>query len=290
MVKHHKGSAGALPSYGVTLDSAIARRERLADNYDMEFGAERLFPELTDAVLAEVPEGGRVLEVGAAVGLMTRPLIERAGGLTALEPSEGLLRRLLESDVATSEKLQVVRGMVEDLPRQLAYDVAVVTFTPRRGVGLLRLILELAIRVADRVVLMMDEDGSMDWAYLARSAAVQGFDVRARIVKGAGGRRAVVVVADVAGWEPTFATEDAWGLDARETSVPYPPPRGVSTRLVRYFLSGGDRALIVRTDPRGTERLYGNLRTAAHRLGAGEVTVKLEGDSVALVRMPRAEG
>lgn len=290
MVKDQKRAVTSVfPAYGVVLDTAIARRERLADNYDIDFGHERVFPELTEAVLAEVPEGARVLEVGAATGLMTRPLIERAGALTAMEPSEGLLRRLLETDVASSEKLQVVRGMVEDLPRQLSHDAAVVTFTPRRGPGLLRLIMELAIRVSDRIVIMMDDDGSMDWAYLARSAAIQGFDVRVRLVQGEGGRRAVVIVADVADWEPTFAAEGAWGTDARETSVPYPAPRGAAARLVRNFLGGGDRALIIRTDPRGLERLHGNLRTAAHRLGAGEVTVKQEGGAVALVRLPRAE-
>ena len=72
--------------------------------------------------------------------------------------------------------------------------------------------------------------------------------------------------------------------------MPLPAPRGTATRLVRSFLSGGDRALRVRTDPRGIERLYGNLRTAAHRLAKDEITVRRHGDVIHLVRLPKAEG
>ena len=44
---------------GVPLESALARRERLADKYDIDFGQERVFPELVEALLDEVPEGAR---------------------------------------------------------------------------------------------------------------------------------------------------------------------------------------------------------------------------------------
>ena len=50
------------------------------------------------------------------------------------------------------------------------FDVAVVTFTPRRGLGLLHLLTSLAAHVRDRVVMLLDDDGSLDWAYLARAA------------------------------------------------------------------------------------------------------------------------
>lgn len=273
--------------FGVPIDSALARRERLASMHGIEFGSEHVFPELTQAVLEEVPEGSAVLEVGAATGLMTRPLLTRAGTLTALEPSEGMLRRLLASDVASSPSLRVVKGMAEDLPRDTAYDVAVVTFTPRRGLGLLKLVNELAVRVRSRVVLMLAVDGSMDWAYLARSAAQRSFDVRIRIVRGEGCRRAVVMVADIADREPTFDPAEDWGVDARETSVPFPLPRGSAARLVRFFIAGGDRALLMRTDRAGLDRLYGNLRTAAHRLGAGEIAVRREHDGILLLRLPK---
>ena len=70
--------------------------------------------------------------------------------------------------------------------------------------------------------------------------------------------------------------------------VPHPAPRGTATRLIRYFLAGGDRALIVRIDEEGIERLYGNLRTAAHRLGRDEVTVRRTDDGIQIVRLPKA--
>jgi hypothetical protein len=271
---------------GPQFESAVASRERLADNYDIDFGQERVFPELVAAMLEEVPEGASVLEVGAATGLLTRPLLEKAGLVTAMEPSAGLLGRLLESDVAASPKLQFLRGIVEELPPQLAYDMAVVTFTPRRGIGLARLLGLLATRVASRIVMLLPEDASMDWAYLGRSAAAQGFDVRIRIISG-DTQHAVVLVADVTSYDPTLAAAD-WGVETRDVKVPYPAPRGAATRLVRYFLEGGDRAVSIITDPKGVERLYGNLRTAVHRLSAGEVTVRRQGDAIQLVRLPKA--
>jgi hypothetical protein len=283
------------PQYGVPIESSLARRERLADRYDIDFGQERVFPELQEAMLAEVPEGANVLEVGAATGLLTRPLLTKAGSLTALEPSEGMLRRLLASDVSTSPAFHIKQGMVEDLLHDETYDLAVVTFTPRRGIGLVRLLVELAIRVYDKVVMLLDDDGSMDWAYVARSAAMQGMDVELTLVvdRGSGRppdqrKRAAVVVAHVANWEPALSPIEDWGSDAREIDVPYPAPRGAATRLVRYFLSAGDRAVLVMTDPRGVERLYGNLRTAVHRLGRDEVTVRRSGDEIQIVRLPKS--
>jgi hypothetical protein len=272
---------------GPQFESALATRERLADNYDIDFGQERVFPELVAAMLDEVPEGANVLEVGAATGLLTRPLLDRAGFVTAMEPSAGLLRRLLASDVATSRKLKIVQGVVEDLPPQLAYDMAVVTFTPRRGIALARLLVELAMLVADSVVVLLVDDKSMDWAYLARGAAAQGFDVRVRIVSG-DAKRAVVLRADVRTWNPMLTRIEDWAVDARQLSVPHPAPRGTATRLVRYFLSEGDRALSLVTDPAGAERLYGNMRTAVHRLARDEVIVRRQGDVIQLVRLPKA--
>jgi len=279
--------------HGVPLESALAQRERLADKYDIEFGQERVFPALLDALFEEVPEGAHVLEVGAATGLLTRPLLTRAGHVTALEPSSGMLRRLLSSEVSDSPYLSIKQGMVEDLLHDEAYDLAVVTFTPRRGLGLMRLLTELAGRVRDKVVMLLDVDGSLDWAYLSRSAALQGFDVRVRLVSSAepdveSRRHAVVFVAEVSSWTPLLAPLETWDLEAREIEVPFPPPRGTATRLVRYFLAGGDRAVLVRTDPRGSERLYGNLRTAVHRLGRDEMTVRRHDGAIQLVRLPKA--
>lgn len=279
--------------YGVALESALARREKLADRYDIEFGKDRVFPRLVDAMLAEVPQGARVLEVGAATGLLTRPLLEKAGHVTALEPSGGMLKRLLASDVADSPHLTIRQGMVEDLLHDERYDVGVVTFTPRRGVGLSKLLVELGLRVSTKVIMMLDDDGTMDWAYLARGASVQGFDVEVHLVTSrdddpAARRRAALIVADVRRWQPTIVQPmEDWAVDARELSVPFPPPRGAATRLVRYFLAGGDRAVRVVTDPRGVERLYGNLRTAVHRLAREEATVRRNGDEIQIVRLPK---
>jgi hypothetical protein len=171
------------------------------------------------------------------------------------------------------------------------FDDAVVTFTPRRGMGLLTLLTELAGHVRDSIVMLLDDDGSMDWAYLARAAAVQGFEVNLQIVtNGVCGerdqKRAILLVAGVSAWCRECSADDVWELEARIVDVPYPAPRGAATRLMRYFLSGGDRAIMVKTETAGIERLYGNLRTAAHRLGRDEVTVRRSDDGIQLVRLP----
>lgn len=281
--------------FGVPLESAIARRERFADRYDFEFGQERIFPALVQALLETVPEQAHILEVGAATGLLTKPLLTRARQLTAMEPSAGMLRRLLAKDVAIDSRLSTVQGVVEDLSEGDQFEYAVVTFTPRRGMGLLHLLVELAGHVSKCVVMLLDEDGTLDWAYLARAASIHGFDVRLRMVseecgrvQGKEPRRAVVLSADVGSWCRDVQAEDAWEVEARTVEVPYPSPRGAATRLMRYFLAGGDRALLVRTEREGIERLYGNLRTAAHRLGRDEVTVRRMDDGVQIVRLPRA--
>lgn len=280
------------PQYGVPIEPTLARRERFADRYDYDFGQERVFPELVDALLEEVTAGAELLEVGAATGLLTRPLLKKAGRLTALEPSAGMLRRLLATDVAQDPRLVTMQGLVEDLPEGTTFDSAVVTFTPRRGLGLLHLLITLASHVRSDVLLLIDDDGSLDWAYLARSAALQGFDVRIRLVSNHLSpdeeKRAAIVRATVT--EKCCETEpsDIWDVEARVVDVPYPSPRGAATRLVRYFLATGDRALLVRTESEGRQRLYGNLRTAVHRLGRDEMTVRSTDEGVQIVRMPKA--
>jgi hypothetical protein len=279
------------PEFGVPIESALARRERFADSYDYDFGRERVFPELVAALLAEIPDESEMLEVGAATGLMTGPLLSKATRLTALEPSPGMLRRLVSSDVASSTKLGTMQGMAEDLQPDAVFDVAVVTFTPRRGIGLLHLIKTLARHVRSRVVMLLDEDGTMDWAYLARAASLQGFDVRLHIVAGdANGpetRRAVILIAEVGSVAEEIEPEEIWEFESRTIDVPHPAPRGAATRLVRYFLTAGERMLLVRTDEEGLDRLYGNLRTAVHRLGRDEVTVRRTDEGVQIVRLPR---
>ena len=277
--------------YGVPLDNELARRDRLADSYDLDYGQERIFPRLLLELFDEVPEGVDLLEVGAATGLLTRRLLERAGRVTALDPSEGMLQRLIERAEVDPERLVIRRGMVEDLPRRKHYDMAVVTFTPRRGRGLVQLLYEVGLRVREKVVMLLEDDGAMDWAYLARSAAIQGFDVRLSLVtdkseRPQDRRRAVLLVADVRRWRPAEETVPDWGTDVVDMTVPYPAPRGTATDFVRYMIAGGDRAFRIMTEPAGIERLYGNLRTAVHRLGRDELTLRRVGDEIHVVRVP----
>lgn len=289
--------------YGVPLDSVLAQRERLANQYDIEFGKERIFPELLEALLSEVPQDADVLEVGAATGYLTRPLLGHVRSLTALEPSPGLLRRLLSSDVATSDRLTVRQGMAEDLDPTAMYDVAVITFTPRRGLGLLQLLIELMMHVRDRVIVLLDEDGTLDWAYLARAAARKGLSVRLRIVCGQGTttgtvppaiRHAVVLVVEtgrVCVQERALADvgTTGWMSDVRHITVEYPAPRATASALVRDVLAGGDRAVTIATDAQGMHRLYGNLRTAIHRNARDRLTVRRDGDIILVVRLPEAQ-
>jgi hypothetical protein len=286
-------AAALVPAeFGVPIESALAKRERFANQYDYDYGQERIFLQLVPALLAEVPDDIEILEVGAATGLMTGPLLTKSTSLTALEPSPGLLRRLVSSDVASDPRLGTMLGMAEDLSDDAIFDVAVVTFTPRRGIGLLHLLTTLARHVRDRVVMLLDDDGSLDWAYLARAASLQGFDVRMHIVSEDGvtvdPRRAVVMVAGVSSFRSEIEPEDIWEFESRTLDVPYPAPRGAATRVVRYFMTAGERALLVRTADGGIERLYGNLRTAVHRLGRDEVTVRRTEDGIQIVRLPKA--
>ncbi len=278
--------------FGVPIQSALAKRERFANQYDYDYGQERIFLQLVPALLAEIPDDVELLEVGAATGLMTGPLLSKAKHLTALEPSPGLLRRLVSSDVASDPRLGTMLGMAEDLTAEAMFDVAVVTFTPRRGIGLLHLLMSLARHVRQRVVMMLDDDGSLDWAYLARAASSQGFDIRIHLVSEGGDvaepKRAVILVADVSAFTDDAEPEDIWEFESRTLEVPYPAPRGAATRVVRYFMTAGERALLIRTADAGAERLYGNLRTAVHRLGRDEVTVRRVEDGIQIVRLPKA--
>lgn len=277
--------------YGVPLEGELARRELVADSFDSDYGLERVFPRLLMELFNEVPEGVDLLEVGAATGLLTRRLLERAGKVTALDPSQGMLQRLLERAAEDSERLTIRQGMVEDLPRRKTYDMAVVTFTPRRGRELVKLLYEVGLRVREKVVMLLEDDGAMDWAYLARSAAIQGFDVRLSLVtdrsaRALDRRRAVLLVADVRRWHPAREPVPDWGDDVVDVTVPYPAPRGTATNFVRYMIAGGDRAFRILTEPAGIDRLYGNLRTAVHRLGRDELTLRRVGDEIHVVRVP----
>ena len=100
--------------FGLPYDTAMDHRERFAEQSasDVEFGEEKVFPEMIDALLEEIPEEISVLEVGAGTGALTRELLEKAGSVTALEPSRALIERLAASEWAShSPTLRAVLGL-----------------------------------------------------------------------------------------------------------------------------------------------------------------------------------
>ena len=213
--------------FGVPIESALAQRERFANQYDYDFGQERIFPELVPALLDEIPDDSELLEVGAATGLLTGPLLSKAKTLTALEPSPGLLRRLVSSDVASDPRLGTMLGMAEDLAptrcstsrssRSRRAAASACSTCSRRSRG----------HVRDRVVMLLDDDGSLDWAYLARAAALQGFDVRMHLVAETGvddGSRGAPSSSsrELGAFDERIEPEDIWEFESRTLDVPYP--------------------------------------------------------------------
>jgi len=296
--------------FGATLESLLDRRDRLALTRGGAYGSTFVGKQLIEAVLAYIKPGQRLLEVDAGPGLFTRLFLSRGADVVALEPShrfagelralaaEGLTHRAGDQEHVAG-KLRVVEGFTEDLPIDERYDLAVVTFPARRGVGLLSLINELAPMVDGPIVVVMPDDGSLDWAYLCRAAAIEGAESHIRFIaegKYAGSRdlaevkRAVLLVVERLDRIQPMRLEHAWDLQARTIDVPYPVPRGAATRLVRYFIAGGDRSVIIKTDAIGLNRLHGNLRTAAHRIARDEVTVRRIDDGIQLMLIPKAPG
>jgi hypothetical protein len=319
----------------------MLRRDRAASHEGANFGTHLAFKGLAEGLLAEVKPGQRILEVDAATGVITRLLLARGAEVTALEPSAVFANKFLR--VIDEPHLKVVEGFTEDLPKAAEpYDLAIVSFPARRGIGLLTLLTEIAPLVRKRILLIMPDDGSLDWAYLTRGAALEGFDVALRFItehaqtedlllraanKNAadqklvtGGdaalhetkktgsslpepsarcpylpqdidliRRVVLLHVDSRAELRPIRAEEAWALAARTIQVPYPVPRGAATRLVRYFMAGGDRAVLITTNSEGLMRLYGNLRTAAHRIARDEVTVRRVNGGIQLLLIPRVE-
>ncbi|MCL2324019.1 MAG: hypothetical protein FWC48_00360 [Actinomycetia bacterium] len=303
------------PRFGADFDNLMLRRDRAASHEGANFGSRRMFKELAERVLGEVKPGYRVLEVDAATGILTRLLLARGAEVTALEPSSVFVKKFLRA--IDDEHLQVFTGFTEDLPTQpedQLFDLAVVSFPSRRGIGLLALIDELIVLVRKSILLVMPDDGSLDWAYLTRGAALEGYEVSTRFITEHNApsaafsrgkdknadcpylpqdidmvKRAVLLHVEQRAKLRPIRAEEAWALAARTIHVPYPVPRGAATRLVRYFMAGGDRAVLITTDDAGLPRLYGNLRTAAHRIARDEVTVRRVDEGVQLMLIPRVE-
>jgi hypothetical protein len=292
--------------FGSSLASLLDRRDRLEYAEGASFGASRLFHGVTAYLLKHLSEHTHVLEVDPAAGLFTRILLSRPTiRVTALEPAFAFAQRLRGIETTAAGRLRVIKGLTEDLPPlsgNARYGAAFVTFTSRRGRGLLSLVNELLPLVEGDIYLLMADDGSLDWAYLLRAAGMSGMNARIQYfaeVDEDGQLKCAVVLTiratdrsrgnddDVAGIR--LIPADAWDLRTRVVAVPWPAPRGAATRLMRYFLSGGDRGLLIKTDENGITRLYGNLRTAANRLARGEVTVRRTEEGVQLLLIPKVE-
>lgn len=281
--------------FGATLESLLARRERAAVHEGSSFGKEVLSRELVAGLLRHIAPDSSVLEVDAGPGHLTRVLLTRGARVTALEPSPLFVRDLnqIKSEAEQGDSLDVVEGFTEQVSSEGLYQSALVSFPARRGVGLLAQVNELAPLVEDRILVVLPDDGSLDWAYLSRACALEGFEVHTefhvdtRHDKVADMKRAVLIVIEKTTSYRDMRLDGVWELEARTIHVPYPVPRGAATRLVRYFRAGGDRAVFITTEPVGINRLYGNLRTAAHRIARDEVTVRRVDDGVQLMLIPK---
>ena len=237
-----------------------------------------------------------MLEVGAATGLLTRPLLERAGHVTAMEPSAGMLRRLLATRRRRGrDASRVIQGMVEDLPARgrLRCRGSDLHAAPRRRADAAAARARDA--VLDRVVMLLETEDTLDWAYLARAAAAQGFDVRLHIVTSAAHAGRAHASAPRS-WSPTSANWEpadpgrasVGGVDAREIEVPYPRPAGLRDAarplLPRRRRPGGPGA----DGPRGRRA---PVRQPSHRRAPSrrdEIDGAPHGDAIQLVRLPKA--
>lgn len=280
--------------FGATLESLLARRERAAMHEGVGFGKDVLSRELLGGLMRHIGPEATVLEVDAGPGHLTRALVTRGATVTALEPSPLFVRDLRGvQESVEAGRLTVVEGFTEALGKGAHFDSALVSFPARRGAGLLAQVNELAPLIDSKILVVLPDDGSLDWAYLSRACALEGFDVTTEFhvdtahEKVADMKRAVLIVIEKTDHYRDLRLDGVWELEARTIHVPYPVPRGAATRLVRYFRAGGDRAVFITTEPVGINRLYGNLRTAAHRIARDEVTVRRVDDGVQLMLIPK---
>jgi len=301
--------------YGTTLESLLERRERVAKSEGANYGASRMFPDLTNSILSELTEDDVVLEIDAGAGIFTRLLLQSVGAVTALEPVPLLCRKVEE---IKNDKLDVHCGFVEDLflsdalisedNDKSVYDCAIVSFPARRGRGILALICELLPLVKDKVILVLPDDGSVDWSSAMRAIALKGYKAKAEFIVDTSAieeaqkseqldlgqvKRAMLLTVYTMPLieQPLCSSQiiNAWGAAIRVIEVPYPTPRGAATRLIRYFKAGGDRSILIKTDPEGMHHLYGNMRTAAHRIARDQITVRRVDNGIQLIQVLHSE-
>ncbi|MCL2403219.1 MAG: hypothetical protein FWC86_03165 [Coriobacteriia bacterium] len=309
--------------YGTSLESLLERRERVAKSEGANYGAGKMFSELTERVLRALPaEGGSILEVDAGAGLLTRMLLAAGHEVTALEPAPLLCKLLEEID---NDGLEVCPGFVGNLSTNsennapgeqdaaFLFDSAIVSFPARRGRGILALIVELLPLVKDQIMLILPDDGSVDWTSTLRTISLKGYRATAEFVVDLEAlesaqrtrklelgqmdvrqiKRAMLMTVHA---KPQIERAlspsqviSAWGASIRCIEVPYPVPRGAATRLVRYFTAGGDRSILIKTEAAGMHHLYGNLRTAAHRLARDQIAVRRVDEGIQLMQIIQSE-
>jgi len=298
--------------YGTSLESLLERRERVAKGEGANYGAGRMFSQLAETILKMLPAGeGKILEIDAGAGLFSQILLDQGYHVTAIEPVAMLYRRLEEID---NDRLEAYRGFVEDVfeerdfDDQAEFDAAIVTFPARRGRGILALTCELLSLAKDKVILVLPDDGSVDWSSTMRAIALKGFKVTTEFIVDTAAieraqemgafdlgtiKRAMLMTIDAKPLikRPLSPSQiiTAWGATIRVIEVPYPAPRGAATRLIRYFKAGGDRSILIKTDPEGMHHLYGNLRTAAHRIAREQITVRRVDNGIQLMQIVRNE-
>ena len=95
--------------------------EQLAETLDALEGADAYADWVVSLFADQL--GGRILEIGAGVGTMSKRLAEH-GRVVAVEPSSRTAGVLAET-VGADDRITVVHGMVEDVPEAPAFDNAV---------------------------------------------------------------------------------------------------------------------------------------------------------------------
>ena len=86
------------------------------------------------------------------------------------------------------------------------------------------------------------------------------------------------------GWPDVTESLVVWG-----DRLGRPPLIQVYRGALAWALRIVRTPVIAHTDRQGLDRLYGNLRTAVHRLGSGELTVRRTDEAVQIVRLPKQE-
>jgi len=299
--------------YGTTLESLLERRDRVARSEGIKYGSGKVSARLAECVLSRLHPGCKVLEIDAGAGLFTRLFLKRGCLVTAFEPAPFLYDILSQID---DERLTVHRGFIEDVYPledslentigEAPYDRAVVTFPARRGRGIFALICALLPLVKEEVLVILPDDGSVDLSSVLRTISLRGYQVNTEFIADLSALRAAAGQLDLSKIKRALLLSikaeplvekplcpslvlGAWGATVRVIEVPYPVPRGATTRLIRYFRAGADRSILIKTDKEGMHHLYGNMRTAANRIARDQVSVRRVDNGILLMQVPPSE-